>query len=284
VISMPPARLNRTVLRVSGPDARSLLQGLLTQNLDRLAAEPTLYAGLLSPQGKVIADMFVWGAPDDDVFIDADPTRGGDLLRRLNLYKLRAAARIEDISATTAVLIHDKQFDDASADPRLPALGFRALSPRMGAPSADPAALLAHRLALGVPDLAADAAPEEVFALEALFEELDGVDFQKGCFIGQENVSRMKRRATTRKKFCPVAFDGEAPAQGAIVRADDAELGSIRAVGAGQALALLRLDRALAAARRGVALVAGETALRLAPPYWLILPDSEDGQPSDIVN
>jgi folate-binding Fe-S cluster repair protein YgfZ len=113
-----------------------------------------------------------------------------------------------------------------------------------------------------------------VVALEALFEELHGVDFQKGCFVGQENVSRMKRRATTRKKFCPIVFDGAALAPGAPIRAGDAELGTVRSSIDGRALALLRLDRALEFAHKGVALCAGDTLVRLAPPDWLILPDA----------
>jgi folate-binding protein YgfZ len=275
---MPPARLDRTILHLYGPDARALLQSLLTQNIDRLAEEPILYAGLLSPQGKVIADMFLWAAPAGGVLIDADAARGADLLRRLNLYKLRATVAIEDVSATKTVLVSNAAFDGAVRDPRLPALGFRALAQNKDAPTADLAALQAQRIALGAPDLAADAAPEEVFALEALLEELNGVDFQKGCFIGQENVSRMKRRATTRKKFCPVAFDGAAPEQGAPIRAGEAELGSVRATGDGRALALLRLDRALEAERRGQNLHAGEIVVRLAPPDWLILPNEADAE------
>ncbi|MDX2275949.1 MAG: hypothetical protein NW206_10925 [Hyphomonadaceae bacterium] len=274
---MPPARLDRTILRLTGPDARSLLNGLLTQNLDLLDQAPVVYAGLLTPQGKVIADMLVWAAPDG-VLIEADPARGPDLLRRLTLYKLRAAVAIEDTSATHMVLVSDVAFEGAAPDPRLPALGFRSIAPRADAPAVDLEALHAKRLALGVPDLAADAAAEEVFALEALFEELNGVDFHKGCFVGQENVSRMKRRATTRKKFCPIVFEGAAPSIGESVRAGEAELGSVRAVGAGRALALLRLDRALEALSRGGALMAGETEVRLAAPDWLILPEPPSAQ------
>ena len=99
---MAPARLQRCLIRVSGPDARSFLQGLLTQNVERLASEPVLYAGLLTPQGKVIADMFLWDGGDGAVTIDADASRGGDLIRRLTLYKLRARVEIEDVSGARA--------------------------------------------------------------------------------------------------------------------------------------------------------------------------------------
>jgi tRNA-modifying protein YgfZ len=108
-----------------------------------------------------------------------------------------------------------------------------------------------------------------------LLDELHGVDFHKGCFPGQENVSRMKRRATTRKKFCRIAFDGAAPAPGAMITAGAAELGTVRASLPSCALALIRLDRALEAGNKGVSLMAGELPVRLDPPDWLILPASE---------
>ncbi|UPT64352.1 MAG: hypothetical protein M0D54_07415 [Hyphomonadaceae bacterium JAD_PAG50586_4] len=131
------------------------------------------------------------------------------------------------------------------------------------------AAFKAKRIALGVPDLARDAGADEVFALEALLDELNGVAFNKGCFVGQENVSRMKRRATTRKKFCAIVFEGKAPAFGTPVLAGAAELGSVRTGADGRALALLRLDRALAAE---APLTAGGKEIRLDPPDWLLLP------------
>jgi len=131
------------------------------------------------------------------------------------------------------------------------------------------AAYDAYRIAAGVPDLARDASAEEVFAGEALLDELNGVDFQKGCFVGQENVSRMKRRATTRKKFCPVKFDGPPPPHGTLVLAGPTELGTIRTGVEGRAIALLRLDRALTAT---APLTADGRAVKLDPPPWLILP------------
>src|SRR5262249_7611286 len=163
---------------------------------------PVIYAGLLSPQGKVAADFFLWG-DGDAVLIEADAARGPDLLRRLGLYRLRAQGEIADVSSRMSAHAHAGQPDApfAAPDPRLSALGWRTLG-AAGAGAMDRAAYEKRRVQEGVPDLAADGEPEEVFALEALFEELNGVDFQKGCFVGQENVSRMKRRATTRRKFC----------------------------------------------------------------------------------
>ncbi|MBC7769784.1 MAG: folate-binding protein YgfZ [Phycisphaerales bacterium] len=267
-----PTTIARTLIRATGPDARGFLQNILTQDLDKLDAAGILYSALLSPQGKLIADMMLWPEANGGVLIDADPARGADLMRRLSMYKLRADAALEDVSAQHGVLIGDEAFGGARADPRRAALGWRAIAPAQDAPDGA-AEFDAKRIALGAPDLARDAAPDEVFAGEALLDELNGVDFKKGCFIGQENVSRMKRRATTRKKFCPIVFDGEAPAYGAIVRAGAAELGTVRTGVAGRAIALLRLDRALTTSEP---LTVEGRAVALAPPPWLILPASDE--------
>jgi tRNA-modifying protein YgfZ len=277
----PPLRLDRAFIRVAGAGARGFLQGLLTQDAERLAEARVLYAGLLTPQGKLIADMLLWRDGAEDVLIEADGARGADLLRRLTMYKLRAPVRIEE--ADMAALIHfDGAPQDAAPDPRMPdgALGWRQVVPRSEAVNLENGgdAYWARRIAAGVPDLARDAEPEEVFALEALFEELHGVDFKKGCFVGQENVSRMKRRATTRRKFCPVAFEGEAPAFGAAIRVGDFEIGSVRSGADGRALAFLRLDRAREAIDKGGVLTADGKALRLDPPVWLILPSAREGE------
>lgn len=269
-----PYRLDRALIRVSGPDAVAFLDNLLTQDVTRLADAGVLYAALLTPQGKVIADMLLWSDADDGVLIETAPARAADLLRRLAMYKLRAEASIEDVSGQFRALWSPERFPGAAADPRLPELGWRevsALPPeRLDLPAGDEA-FDTHRLALGVPDLARDAQAEEVFALEALLEELNGVDFQKGCFVGQENVSRMKRRATTRKKFCPIVFEGEAPAYGAPVLAGATEVGAVRSGALGRALTLMRLDRTA-----GQRLSVDGRDVRLAPPPWLILPAGGD--------
>ncbi len=270
-------RLNRTVLHLSGPDARPFLQNLVTQDLDRLDREIVVYSGLLSPQGKVQADFFIWG-DGASLWLDADAARGPDLLRRLTMFKLRADVNIEDRTADCG-LYATREAPPPGAklsapDPRLPALGLRTLTTILTA-SDDPTDYHARRIAEGAPDLVIDADPEEVFALEALFEELHGVDFKKGCFVGQENVSRMKRRATTRKKFCRIAFDGPPPAPRTPILAGSAEIGSVRSGIEGRAIALLRLDRALEAREQG--LTAGGRAVHLDPPAWLLMPDAHEG-------
>jgi len=271
-----PYRLDRALIQVSGPDAVSFLDNLLTQDATKLAGAGVQYAALLSPQGKVLADMFLWNEHEDGVIVELAPARKDDLLRRLMLYKLRAQVSIKEITGQFHVLYAPEFFRGASQDPRFPAgaLGWREicpLPPEQYDFEPGDSAYDAHRLALGVPDLARDAAAEEVFAGEALLEELNGVDFHKGCFVGQENTSRMKRRATTRKKFCPVVFEGPAPAYGAVIKAGEAEIGQVRTGAEGRAMALIRLDRALAAER----LTAEGREIRLDPPPWLILPQRE---------
>jgi tRNA-modifying protein YgfZ len=243
-----------TLVRVSGPDAGLFLNNLLTQDLAAAPEAPLRYGALLTPQGKVITDLMIWRIADG-YLLDPLARPAEDLAGRLARFKLRAHI---EISVTS-----DPPTLAPQTDPRLPALGQCTPGGRP-----DAAVLIRH----GVPDLGADASPEEVFALEALLEELNGVDFHKGCFPGQENVSRMKRRATTRKKFCRIAFDGAAPAPGTPMTAGPAELGTVRSGMSGCALALIRLDRALEAVDKGVAMMAGDTAVRLDPPDWLILP------------
>ena len=267
--------LDRTLISVAGEDATAFLHNLLTQNLEGMEDGAVRYAALLSPQGKVTTDMFVWrtGAR---YLLDAPASRGSDLLRRLMLYKLRSRVVIADANAELVVCWDESRFSSAQPDPRLADLGWRALSARResAGPSGDEG-LARHALSLGVPDLARDAAPEEVFALEALLYELSGVDMNKGCYVGQENVSRMMRRATTRKKFCPIEFDGDAPASGTPVQADGVDVGVARRVIPGRAMTLLRLDRALDALADGVMLTINGAPARLAPPPWLILPQRQ---------
>jgi tRNA-modifying protein YgfZ len=267
-------RLDRALIEISGADARTFLQDLLTQDLDRLDAKGMEYAALLSPQGKVIADMLLWAA-GKDVLIDVDSKYAAQVEKRLQMYKLRRAVTIYWTEEIGPVVWSPEPFEGARRDPRLEGLGWRGFANVRTNPLDGAETFEAHRIALGVPDLARDAQPEEVFAGEALLEELNGVAFDKGCFVGQENVSRMKRRATTRKKFCPVVFESEPIAYGAPVLAGAAEIGSVRSGVAGRAIALLRLDRALEAVAAGQDLTAAGRQIRLDPPPWLILPQRE---------
>lgn len=277
---MPIYHPHRSVIRVAGAEAGPFLDALLTNDVSAAAPGQSIYAALLAPQGKLIADVFAHRGEDGAILLDVPRDRAGDLKARLMLYRLRRKIEIDDVSAELTVEIHIDGAPGLPADPRRPegGLGARALTPT---PSPSPAALEAyeaHRIAFGAPDPAVDAGPEEVFALEALLEEFHGVDFQKGCFIGQENVSRMKRRATTRKKFCRLAFEGPALPYGTVVTAGPAEIGVTRSAIAGVAIALVRLDRAREAIDAGVPLMAGETPVTLDPPDWLLMPEKTDAK------
>ena len=262
-----PLQLDRAVFPIRGPEAEDFLQNLLTQDVTLLRAAPVVYTGLLTPQGKVAFDFLLWRA-DDGYLVDIAAARAAELIKRLTLYRLRAEVEIGAVDAAFGVWASPT---GPIADPRLAALGAREIRPSSPAPADEPIAYLAHRLALGVPDPVRDDPAGEAFALEALFEELNGVDFHKGCFVGQENVSRMKRRATTRRKICPIVFEGAAPEFGVIVNAGAAEIGDVRSGLDGRALAMVRLDRAAEAA---APLTAGGKTLRLDPPPWLILPEA----------
>ncbi len=274
-----PLRLDRSLFAIRGPDTIVFLQQLITNDAARLARQPVIYAGLLTPQGKVSADFLLWRA-EDGVMVDVHAGWAETLRARLGLYKLRANVEIGPIEQGLGVFAGAPAGGTAlsAPDPRRGELGLRAIgfAETPAAAMEEPAAYRARRIGFGVPDLAHDAARDEVFALEALFEEFDGVDFQKGCFVGQENVSRMKRRATTRKKFCAVSFDGAPPAYGAVITAGAAEIGAVRTSGDSRAIALLRLDRAQDALAKGEALHADGKALILDPPSWLIMPDARE--------
>ena len=272
----PSHLLHRACLSLAGQDSVDFLDKLITQNVRDLEIGALAYGALLSPQGKVSTDFFIWRSIEGFI-LDVDRSRIDILAARLQRFRLRARVEIQP-RADLAVIAYDlaapAEAHMAGPDPRLAHLGGRALISQAHAPeSADMAQLLRHRLENGLPDLAQDAGPDEVFALEGLLEELNGVSFKKGCFPGQENVSRMKRRATTRKKFCRLRLAGPGLAPGTPIMANDAELGSVRAVHDRTALALLRLDRAMEADGD---LLAGGMACRLDPPDWLILPRPQE--------
>lgn len=243
---MPIARLqSRALVRVSGPDARPFLHNLLTQDVESLGVGQVRFGALLSPPGRLLFDLFIWG-DDDGVVLDVAAERRAALMQRLTLYRLRAQVQIEADDRPVLASWPDAE-DGFAPDPRLAALGGRRLGGRgLGdgpASDADEAAYHAHRLSLGVPDPAADGEQDRRYPIEADFDLLNGVDFHKGCFIGQETTSRMKRRGAIRNRMLPIHFDGPAPAPGAEVLNGDLRAGEVLTGRDGVAMALLRLDR-----------------------------------------
>lgn len=249
---------DRGVLRVGGPEARTFLQNLITNNVDLVDGTRAVYAALLTPQGKFLFDFFIskddeGGAGSDAVLLDCDGARAADLVKRLNFYKLRADVTIENLSDTLKVMavwgddVVTISLGGAHTDPRIPQMGIRIVSadPKVaGAEAATPADYHAHRIALGVGDAAKDFEPDRSFPLEVNFEEMHGVDFQKGCFIGQEVTSRTKRRGNVRKRLIPCDVEGNVPKPHTPVQSVGREVGTVFSVDktGGRVLALLRLD------------------------------------------
>ena len=231
---------SRALIRVSGPDARPFLHNLLTQDVETLAEGELRFGALLSAPGRLLFDLFLMGEADG-VLLDVAAERREALLARLALYRLRANVVVEaDERAVFACW--DGLADGFVADPRTPALGGRRYGGGVSAEACEDD-WQAHRLAVGVPDPAADAPLDTTYPIEADFDLLNGIDFRKGCFIGQETTSRMKRRGTIRNRMLPIAFDGPPPPFGSEVLNGDLRAGEVRSGREGAAIALLRLDR-----------------------------------------
>ncbi|MEN9874869.1 MAG: hypothetical protein RL186_1766 [Pseudomonadota bacterium] len=272
------ALTSRGVLRVSGPDATSFLNGLLSQDVTKAGPSEAVYAALLTPQGKYLFDLFVL-SPQADVYL-LDAPRPADCLKRLGLYRLRSQVTIEDVSGELKVfasLEGEGAFADGYmfADPRLPSLGQRRIAPQSHnwADASGEAHHHAACRALGVPDPSTDLVIEADFALEGLFDELGGIDFHKGCYVGQEMTSRMKRRGKVRQKLCRVELGCAELPFGTPILAGDWEVGQLRTSGGGIGLAMIRFDRVAEAQAKGEPLLAGGHIVAVTPPDWLILPD-----------
>ena len=257
---------DRAVIEVAGADAASFLQGLITNDIAKAANGGAIFAALLTPQGKIIAAFLV--TPTNEGFLlDCAKAQAADLAARLKKYKLRAKVTIAE-RPDLAVVASPNASDGAFADPRLAALGFRAY--QTNPPASDNAAAYhAHRIALGVPE-ASDLAPETHFPLDCNFEELHGVDFEKGCYVGQELTARMKHRATARRRILRVEAPSPLPPPGTPIKLGDTELGEMLGSLHGQGLCLVRLDRLGDATEAAV----GDLAVRISrPSYPLITKD-----------
>jgi folate-binding protein YgfZ len=286
---MPIAHLvDRGVVRVSGEDAQTFLDGLLTCDLDRVTPQAARLGALLAPQGKILFDFLVLAAPSEaggGYLLDVARVFAPDLASRLAFYKLRAKAAIEDRSAALAVVAGwagaPRPAEDIGVvvdDPRLPELGWRAVVAAGDVAELAPAregaeAYARHRISLGVPEGGRDYLFGDAFPHEALLDQLGGVDFDKGCFVGQEVVSRMQHRGTARTRIVPVVYpDGIAPEAGAEVRAGDKVLGRTGTSAGGRGLVMIRLDRAGDALAAGETIAGGGLPLRLVKPAWIRFP------------
>lgn len=272
---------DRGVVRVSGPDAAKLLQGLITADLDQLARQTVIFSGLLTPQGKILFDFFVVKS-DQGFLLETARDKAADLARRLTFYKLRANVTIADVSADYAVAALWGDAEPAMGapalvyqDPRLAELGWRGIAPiqfnwmsATGAVPVSEAEYHAHRIRLGVPEGGRDYALGDAFPHEALFDQIGGVSFDKGCYVGQEVVSRMQHRSTARKRVVPIIGTGPLQA-GSDVKAGEATIGTVGSVADNRGLALLRLDRVGEAMGKGQAITAGTLPITIELPPWV---------------
>lgn len=268
---------DRGVVRVNGSDAEKLLQGIITSDMELLAKQPAIHAALLTPQGKILFEFFV--ARDGDGFVlETAKDQAASLARRLTMYKLRAKVDIHDVSAGYSVMSAwgDTQHSPRGpggavsfADPRLADLGLRVLAEGgFESMNADAEAYHAHRISLGVPEGGKDYAFGDTFPHEANMDLLNGVSFSKGCFVGQEVVSRMQHRGTARKRIVIVEADN--PLQtGVAIMAGQANIGTIGSVAGHRGLALVRLDRVEEMQRKGEQITAAGTALTIRLPAYL---------------
>jgi folate-binding protein YgfZ len=288
----------RGVVSVSGEDAERFLQGVITNEMGLLATQPALHAGTLTPQGKILFEFFVIRAPEG-YYLETTRDNAPALADQLARYKLRSKVDIADVSADFAVAAawggtydpHGRGKQPlVFADPRLPGMGYRELVTMRSdwalagrdADSASREDYDAHRIALGVPEGGIDYPLGDTFPHEALFDQLNGVSFKKGCFVGQEVVARMQFRNMARKRVVPVVGDELLPASGAPISAGGVEIGKLGSVAGSRGLALMRIDRAAEATDKGEGLLAGSVPVRIELPSWATfsLSSKETGSPA----
>ncbi len=274
---------DRGVVKVSGEDARNFLNGLITTDVAELRPGQGRFGALLTPQGKIVTDFLITEAPaghGGGFLIDAPRALAKGLADKLGFYKLRAKVTVENLSDSLGVLaVWDGEPavkpDLAFADPRSTALGWRILIPEdlkqkladlVGADLVDSDAYEAHRIASGVPRGGLDFTYGDAFPHETNMDRLNGVDFDKGCYVGQEVVSRMQHRGTARTRTVKVILDGPSPEAGAAILAGDKQVGTMGSTAGGRGLALVRTDRVADALDAGLPLTAGGLGLRLAEP------------------
>ena len=255
---------DRAVLRVSGADREDFLQNLITQDVSKCPSDGCMMAALLTPQGKLLHDFLLFGE-EHSLLIDCDAGQADALMKKLSLYKLRADVMIEKTELAVHALWQEDGFPcppaaDFIEDPRHEGLGLRAVLAKYdtGLPEKPPADWHANRMRLGIAQGPQDMPPGSVFPLEYGFGLMQAIDFQKGCFVGQEVTSRTHRKGALRKKLHVVAWDGAAPDAKSEIMAGERIVGEMVAVETAHGLALIREDSL------SLNLTAGDTPLRVS--------------------
>jgi hypothetical protein len=288
---------NRGLIKIDGPDARTFLQGIVSQDMTRVTATQAVYSAFLTPQGKFLYDFFCFemgGA----LVLDCEADRRSDFFKRLSMYKLRSNATLSDITETHQVYAVLDDTDTlglgqargqsvpfgggvAYIDPRLAVMGARVTLPKGDTALGDvglPAGIIEDyevvRITQGLADGARDMDVDKALLLENGFEELDGVSFTKGCFMGQELTARTRYRGLVKKRLLPVAIDGPAPDAGTVFEADGKEAGEMRTSVGNIGLALVRLDQL----KDGASFTVGQTTLTPNIPDWVVFQDKGDAE------
>jgi folate-binding protein YgfZ len=293
----------RGLLRIAGDDARAFLQGLVSNDVRRVSPDRAIWAAFLTPQGRYLHDFFLCEL-DRALILEGEATRLSDLKRRLSIYKLRSRVTIEEIDqpmavwaligdgAAAAIGVRPEEPGAAMAfgggavfvDPRSAAAGLRAILPSDQGP-----AVLARcgfevghitdydslRIRLGLPDGSRDMLVEKSLLLECGFDQLNGIDWEKGCYLGQELTARMRYRGLVKRRLLPVSVEGPLPPPGTPILLDGKDVGEVRSGVDGMALALLRLEAIQAVAAGTGQIRAGETGLVPRPPDWAKFPTGE---------
>lgn len=299
----------RGLLVVSGADAGAFLQNLISNDIDRVSPNRTIYGTLLTPQGKFLHDFFVAAHPAGDgaYLLDAEAGRIDDLERRFGMYRLRADVVLERATpdwAVSAAFGHEaapalglepeagtaapRAGGVTFVDPRLAALGARAIGPastitrlleesgfvRTGSGVYDEL-----RLSHGIPDGSRDILVERSFPLECNLDDLNAIDYEKGCYVGQELTARTHYRAKIRKRLFPIRSERALPATGTAITLNDKNVGEMRSSAGRRGLALLRIESLKSAREQGLSLTAGETEITPDVPAWMVLDDTADAEP-----
>ena len=268
-MSVLPILPDRAVIRLTGGDVRTFLQGVITQDIDRLSPEAAVFSALLTPQGKILFDFFLV-ENGDAVFVDCYKDAAADLVKRLTLYRMRADVTIA-LEEDLAIAASDEPMAQPDAiefrDPRTDALGNRAIVKKEN--NAEDQSYRKRRIEFGVPEFGSDFGADDVFLLDVNYDALNAVSYAKGCFVGQEVTSRMKRKSDVRKRTLTTTSNNGDLETGAPIKAGESTLGEIFTTSGNAGLAIIRLDRLEAAKARGDTPESNGAALTLNLPDYL---------------
>lgn len=277
---------NRALIHMKGADAETLLQGLITFDMERLKTNDSGFGALLTPQGKVLFDFIILPMGDGFLF-DTLAGAGSDLLKRMSMYKLRSDVQLEDVSDAYSVLAFvpsspddalPKLSDPIVSDPRHVGLGYRAYVPvadvdvvlaKANVSLDTSSSYTAKRVELAIPEAPVDYKYADVFPHDINLDQMHGVGFDKGCFVGQEVVSRVKHRGTARKRIVIVSSDDKLPEPGTDIQSENKSIGTLGSVADNKGLAMVRLDKVNDVLEEGRNINAGDVRVTPALPDWV---------------